>query len=70
VVQNRLNQIAVVQLEPGFISGEVVGTIYDPEFDVPTTIAEFGAYLYAVNARFGTPPTPDTSYTVVQVRKN
>jgi hypothetical protein len=70
VVQNRLNQIAVVQLEPGFISGEVVGTITDPEFDVPTTIAEFGAYLYAVNARFGTPPTPDTSYTVVQVQKN
>jgi hypothetical protein len=70
VVQNRLNQIAVVQLEPGFISGEVVGIITDPAFDVPTTIAEFGAYLYAVNARFGTPPTPDTSYTVVQVRKN
>ena len=70
VVQNRLNQIAVIQLEPGLISGEVVTLITDPDFDVPTTIAEFGAYLYAVNARLGVPPEPTTEYDVVQVRKN
>jgi hypothetical protein len=35
---------------------------------VPTTVAPFGPFLYAVNARFGTPPTPDTDYTVVRVR--
>ena len=32
------------------------------------TVAAFGPYLYAVNARFGTPPTPDTTYTVVRLR--
>jgi len=69
VVQNRLNQIAVVQLDAKLSSGEIVGLMTNPEFDVPTTIAEFGNSLYAVNARFGTPPTPDTEYDIVQVTK-
>lgn len=67
VVQNQLNQIAVVELSPDLTSGEVVATITDDDFRVPTTIASFGRYLYAVNARFGTPPTPETEYEVVQV---
>lgn len=67
VVQNQLNQIAVIELAPDFLSGEVVDLIEDSNFRVPTTIARFGRYLYAVNARFGTPPTPDTEYEVVQV---
>jgi hypothetical protein len=67
VVQNQFNQIAVVELSPQFTSGEVVNIITDDDFRVPTTIARFGRYLYAVNARFGTPPTPDTEYEVVQV---
>jgi hypothetical protein len=37
---------------------------------VPTTIAAFGDALYAVNARFDTPPTPDTDYDVVRVPEN
>lgn len=69
VVQNQLNQIAVVELSPHLTSGEVVGTITHDEFDVPTTIAEFGSRLYAVNARFGTPVTEDTEYWVVKVSK-
>lgn len=69
VVQNRLNQISVVELDPHLTSGTVVDTITDPDFRVPTTVAEFGHSLYAVNARFGTPPTPDTDYDVVKVSK-
>ncbi len=69
VVQNRLNQIAVVELSPDLTSGEVVSIITDENFRVPTTIASFGRYLYAVNARFGTIPTPETEYEVVQVVK-
>lgn len=67
VVRNRLNQIAVIELAPGFASGEVVGTITSPNFDVPTTVAMHGGSLYAVNARFSTPPTPSTPYTIVRV---
>ena len=69
VVQNRLNQIAVVQLNSDLTAGEIVANITDPAFDVPTTITEFGNSLYVVNARFGTPPEPDTDYEVVKVAK-
>jgi sugar lactone lactonase YvrE len=67
VVRNQLNEIAVIELGRGYASGTLTRTITDPDFRVPTTVAAFGPYLYAVNARFGTPPTPDTSYTVVRV---
>jgi sugar lactone lactonase YvrE len=69
VVQNRLNQIAVVELNSDLTSGEIVDTITDSDFRVPTTIARFGNSLYAVNARFGTPATPDTEYEVVRVSR-
>jgi len=67
VVQNQNNQIAVIKLSPDLTSGTIVRTIKSPRFDVPTTIARHGSRLYAVNARFTTPPTPDTPYTVVSV---
>jgi sugar lactone lactonase YvrE len=67
VVQNRLNQIAVIELDPDLTSGTIVDIITNPEFDVPTTTARFGNALYAVNARFTTPPSPDTEYNVVRV---
>lgn len=70
VVQNVLNQIAVVELDGSYSAGEIVGTIQNPAFRVPTTVAGFGSSLYAVNARFGTPPTPDTEYEVVRVSKH
>jgi sugar lactone lactonase YvrE len=69
VVQNMNNQISVVQLAPDFGSGTVSRTITNPSFDIPTTVAGFGNRLYAVNARFTTPPTPTTTYSVVQVRR-
>ena len=67
VVRNQLNQIAVVELSPDLTEGTIVDTITNSDFDVPTTIARFGHSLYAVNARFSTPPTPDTEYNVVRV---
>jgi sugar lactone lactonase YvrE len=70
VVQNRDNKVAVVTLEPGLASGTVTTHLTDPDFDVPTTIDEFGNRLYAVNARFRTPPAPpETEYWVAQFRK-
>jgi sugar lactone lactonase YvrE len=69
VVQNQLNRIAVVRLDRDLDEGEVTGHLTDSDFDVPTTIAEKGGFLWAVNARFSTPPTPDTEYDVVRVRR-
>ncbi|HWC26416.1 MAG TPA: hypothetical protein VG474_07530 [Solirubrobacteraceae bacterium] len=69
VVQNRLNRIAVIRLSGKLARGRVVRTITDEDFDVPTTIARHGRSLYAVNARFGTPPTPQTDYWITRVRR-
>jgi sugar lactone lactonase YvrE len=69
VVRNRNNQIAVIALSANLSSGRIVRTITSPSFDVPTTIDELGRRLYAVNARFGTPPSPTTDYWITQVRK-
>lgn len=68
VVRNRLNQIAVVELDHTLTAGEYVDNLTSPHFDVPTTIAEFGNSLYAVNARFTT-PIPGAAYQVVRVSK-
>jgi streptogramin lyase len=68
VSQNVFNKVAVIDLDPRtFASGTVVGELTSPNFDVPTTIAAFGNRLYLVNARFGTPPTPTTPYTMVAI---
>jgi hypothetical protein len=58
----------VLKLDPGFESGALKRTIKDPDFDIPTTVALFGNKLYAVNARFTTPPTPSTTYDVVRTQ--
>lgn len=69
VVQNQLNQVAVVALSPDHSSGEITGVITSDDFDVPTTVAHHGNRLYLVNARFGTPVAPGTTYDVVAVDK-
>jgi sugar lactone lactonase YvrE len=69
VVQNRLNTIAVVELNRSGTAGEVVKLITDPRFDVPTTVAAFGKRLYLPNARFGI-ANPDTAtYSANAVRR-
>jgi hypothetical protein len=75
VVQNFLNQIAAVHLTSDLSSGVVDTFITSPNFDIPTTAAEFGSALYAVNARFTTVPPgeepPDgTQFQVVRVPKS
>lgn len=67
VVQNRDNQIAVLELADDLASASLTDTLTNPEFDVPTTLAELGSGLYTVNARFGTEPTPETEYAIVKV---
>ena len=59
VVQNRLNQIAAVKLDDHERSGSVRKVITDPRFDIPTTIAPFKDFIYAVNARFDLPDDED-----------
>ena len=67
VVRNVLNQVAAIELAPDLSRGTLVGVITHPAFDTPTTVAGFGGWLYVVNARFATPPTPSTPYNIVRV---
>lgn len=69
VVQNQLNRIAVVRLAGDLEEGRITGHLTDSDFDIPTTIAKRGGFLWAVNARFTTPATADTEYDVVRVRR-
>jgi hypothetical protein len=69
VVRNFLNQIAVVELGDDFTSGEIVETLTDDDFRIPTTADRFGNALYAVNARFDITPDDNTEYEIVRVRR-
>jgi hypothetical protein len=69
VVQNQDNKIAVVHLKRGLGRGEIKRYLTDSDFDVPTTLASRGGFLWAVNARFTTPATPTTTYDVVRVTR-
>jgi hypothetical protein len=52
VVQNRLDRVAAVKLDGRARSGVVERFLTDPRLDVPTTIAPFKDFIYAVNGRF------------------
>lgn len=71
VVQNFLNRIAVIELQPNLSSGAVVEHLTSPYFRIPTTAALFGEALYAVNARFDEippgQPAPDDTFEAVRV---
>ena len=70
VVQNTMNQIAVIRVDRRLREGTIKRVIKDTLFDVPTTIDDVGHNtLYAVNARFGVPPAdrPTAAYNLVRV---
>ncbi len=71
VAQNQLNVVAKIALTANLQSGRVVRRSGKPpfDFDIPTTLALHGSRLYAVNARFGTTPTPTTDYWITQLKK-
>lgn len=69
VVQNQLNRVAVVRLATDLASGEIVDHLTDPALDIPTTIADFGRWLYAVNARFRIEDPETADYHVIRLAK-
>ena len=69
VVRNQLEEVAVFKLGGRLESARLVGSIVPAEedADVPTTVAFQAGRLWAVNARFGTPPAMDTDYWITQL---
>jgi hypothetical protein len=72
-VQNRLNQVAVVQLNKSGSSGRLVHTLTSADlpagtsFDVPTTAAYYKGNLYLPNARFTNPAPATADYWVTRL---
>ena len=67
VVRNQLNQVAVLELDPGATTATLVGELSADGLDVPTTAALIGDDLWAVNARFGTDATAETEYWITRL---
>jgi hypothetical protein len=67
VVRNQLNLVAEFKLGPQLTAALLIDEHTSSGFSVPTTAAWVAGSLYAVNARFGTPVTPDTEYWITRV---
>ena len=66
VVRNSDNRIAVVDLKRDLREGEIEDELTDRLLDVPTTIAPFKQFVYAVNARFNRPD--DSEDDIIRLR--
>jgi sugar lactone lactonase YvrE len=69
VVQNRLNRVAVIELNRRGTAGELVKTLTSPDFDVPTTVAAYKGSLYLPNARFGVASPLTADYWITRIDK-
>jgi sugar lactone lactonase YvrE len=69
VLQNAINTLTLVHLKSDLEEGRVVSRTTDPDFDVPTTLAQSGNHLAIVNARFGVLEPATAEYWVTQIRK-
>ncbi len=67
VVRNQLNEVAVFRLGRHLRSARLLRTLTSPDLAVPTTAAFVAGRLWVVNARFDTPPMPDTEYWVTRL---
>jgi hypothetical protein len=72
-VENFDNLISVWRIQGGLVRS--LGTIEESDlppgadFDIPTTVAFAAGSLWVANARFSTPPTPDTPYWITRVMR-
>ncbi len=69
VVRNQLGEVLEIRLADDLLSGTIVGTLTPDGVDVPTTAAFIAGRLWLVNARFNTPPEPDTAYWLTGTRR-
>lgn len=66
--QNQDNLVAEVRLSRDGRRGTLRHYLGSPDFDIPTTIAPAGRFLYLPNARFSTPVGPGVAYWITRIR--
>jgi len=69
VVRNQLNQVAAFRLSDDLTAARLLRTMTSPDLAIPTTTASIAGRLWTVNARFGTPVTPDTEYWLTRLMR-
>jgi hypothetical protein len=69
LVQNYNIQMTVVGFRHCFGLGRIVDAITGTRFDFPTTLVRSRSWLYVINSRLSTPPTPDMQYSILQISK-
>jgi hypothetical protein len=67
IAQNFPQSIAVVRLAHDLSWGRVVSTVKDPRLDIPSSVEVHDGDLFALNARFTTPRTAQTTYDIVRL---
>ena len=67
IAQNFPEKIAVVRLGRHLQQARLVRTLTDPRLDIPSSVEVYGGAAFALNARFTTPPTADTAYSIVRL---
>jgi hypothetical protein len=65
--QNIPEKIATIRLRSDLRTARVVDVVSDPALDIPSSVERDGGDLFALNARFTTPPGPATTYDIVRV---
>jgi sugar lactone lactonase YvrE len=69
VVQNRLEQVAVFDLNRRGTAGTLDEVLPVPDSDVPTTVAAYKGSLYLPNARFGIASPATQEYWITRIDK-
>lgn len=69
VAQNFPQKLATVKLAGNLRSARLVATATDPALDIPSSVERDRGDLFGLNARFTTPPTPSTTYSIVRVHR-
>ena len=69
LAENFPQKLATVKLSSDLRSARLVDVASSPALDIPSSVEEDRGDLYGLNARFTTPATPTTTYTVVRVKK-
>jgi len=67
--QGLVNEVAIIDLSEDGASGSVRKRLTSEQFDIPTSVAPQGAFLYIVNSQLGRELDPAAEYTVVAVQR-
>jgi hypothetical protein len=68
MAENFPQKLVTVKVAGDLKSARLVDSATSPALDIPSSVEEDRGDLYGLNARFTTPPGPDTTYDVVRVR--